>query len=690
MSASMPLRHALVIAPQNTGLGLLSELEDAAPSLRDALTHHWTGGCTRSPSVTSALLYGDAARKDDIERAVRTAAVRAGEAGAVLVVAFLGHGITDGENPGLHLMAADSQEDWIGSGVDVGQMLTDMLRTPGLLGLIALVDTCHAGGATPDIRALSAGVRRGATRFALLTAVGATEEAHRLAFSRALVQVLGEGVVASGEFLSPAEVLTAVRAVVPDQTAHLVEHDGTRFGEPLWIALNASHFKGIASVLGPIATEKLAEALAPMGGSELLPTPVTDLLVLERLHEALNLRTASDATEMAWALRVVDGLRVVLRTVDLLYSWPGQPLTTDRLKDALRSAAGLPEKELPETHGSELLRDAVEFLRFRARRPGESPTARLAVFVAALAADEGRSEDSPDLAVWARAVGAKVELGDAFEALRKQRDRTRLRLIVSLHAALADEWPETLEAWLVDGGQVHAHETFDCRPDQPGVEAALARALKWGSQAGGEAGALRRVEVAASAPLLLRWRPELTNFGERLGDRYDVVMRWSERLCPPEHLFWINWRAREKLTAMREAGAEHAPVDWLGPQLTRNPGELVERFLRGVYVRAIGLGHRPKDFEQIMEILLAYAPIVLWPGVEGRMPGGCRSSLDQYWNLLPTEFSEAYRRSWGQGVRAAGRGGRDHLALWRSVWHDHEWLDFCDWFGRIDERGEPA
>ncbi|MFK4226638.1 hypothetical protein [Streptomyces sp. NPDC019890] len=684
MTATTPHRHTLVIAPQCAELGLLDGLEDVARSLHDSLTDHWTGACAQSPAAESSLLYGTSVSQAQIEAAIRGAAQQAGEAGAVLVLALIGHGITPGQNPTLYLMAGDSRADVIASAVNVGELLTQALETPGLPGVIALVDTCHAGGATPDLKALDGGVRQGATRFSLLMSVGAAQTAYRLAFTRGVVQVLAEGIGGAGEFLRPAAVVDAVKDAVPGQDARLVEYDGAQFGERPWLARNVRHLLRAGSVLGPVATEELDQALQPLGGAAPPPTPVTGADVLERMRGALRGLGPGSAGETAWALRVVDGLLDCLRTVDLLTSWPGQPLTSERLRRAMSSAAGRSGTRLPDASGSELLRDAVEYLRLRAPRVGQTHTTPLAAFVAALATEDMLAAESPRLTAWAHSVGAEVELNDAFEALRQRGTKSRLRLIVSLHAAVADEWPETLDAWLLDRGDVRAHKEFGCTPDQKGVEKRLAGVLRWASLHARRAGArLQRVEVAASAALLLRWRPEETDFGERVGVAYDVVLRWSERLCPPDHLWWINERAREKLEAMSACGAGGAPVDWLGEQETMQAQELRKRLGHGAYARALALEHRPARFEQIMEVLLAYAPIVLWPGGDGGVPDRSRDSLDRFWHLLPTEFSEAYRRSWGQHTppgEPAEPDGREHLAQWRSVWHDCEWLDFCDWF----------
>ncbi|MEU9287372.1 hypothetical protein AB0D57_22285 [Streptomyces sp. NPDC048275] len=683
-----PRRHVLVVAPQCPVLGPLDGLEEVAGSLHGLLTDQWRGACAPSPGGESSLLCGRSVGQAGIEAAVRGAAERAGRAQAMLVLALIGHGITPGQNSTLYLMAGDSRADEIASAVNVGELLTQVLETPGLPGVFALVDTCHAGGAIPDLKSLDGGVRQGAARLSMLMSVGAAQTAHRLAFSRGVAQVLAGGIGGAGEHLRADVVLDAVRDAAPGQDARLVEYDGAPAGERPWLARNASHHLRSGSALGPVATEELEQALAPLGCSALLAQPITGAETLERLRDELRQPSAGSAVELAWALGVVDGARDGLRTVDLLTGWPGSRLTSERLRRALWSAAGPAAARLPDTQGSELLRDAVEYLRLRVPLVEGTRTAPLATFVAALAVEDQLPEQRTELTAWAHAVGADVELADAFATIRRRGAGTRLRLVVSLHAAVADEWPETLGVWLLDRGEMYAHKEFDCAPDQAGVEQRLAGVLKWATSRAREIGVrLRRVEIAASAPLLLRWRPEETDFGERLGVAYDVVLRWSERLCPPDHLWWINERAREKLAGMNTSGTSRAPVDWLGAQETEQTQELRRRLGNGAYARAVALEHRPQRFEQVMEVLLAYAPIVLWPGVDGCVPDKFRGSLDRFWHLLPAEFSEAYRRSWGR-KKWTDPDGREHLAGWRTVWHDTDWLDFCDWFEQFTTEGE--
>ncbi|OWA17379.1 hypothetical protein B9W61_33135 [Streptomyces sp. CS057] len=690
MTARPCPRHLLVIAPQCPELGMLADLEDLASALHATLLDRWTGGCEDAPPGVASLLSGPSVGQRQIEDAVRGAARRAGEDGAVLVLAFVGHGMIPGQIPRLFLMAGDSRRDEPTTVVNVGDLLAQALDTQGVQEVIALVDTCHAGAAVPDIAALGTGIRGGATRLTLLMSVGVTEEAFGLSFTRTLVDVLGAGVADGGEYLSVEAVRDAVNTAA-DAGARLVRMDGDPFGQHRWLARNVRHVQTRGPLLGAVGEEELAWALEPLGETSRHSAPhsTADLERLRKELLGIPCGLSGSAADVTVALRVVDGLLDALRTADLLRSWPGTPLTSERIRRAARAAGGTTATP-PGADGSDLLRDCLERLRLRVHRPGCSRTAPMAAFVAALAGDDRLGPDRPELTAWARTVGAVVELNDAFAALAERETSSRLRLVVSLHAALADDWPETLAAWLLDRGEHVAHREFACTPSRSGVEQGLPAVLKWASAEARRAGAvLRRVEVAASSALLTRWRPEEADLGVRLGVRHDVVLRWSERLCPPDHLYWINDYARDRLAMMRSEPDGGAPVDWLSRDETDRPAELNDRLRDGAYGRAVGLGHRPERLDQIMPHLLAYAPIVLWPQGEEEVPAGSRTSVHRYWDRLPGEFSAAYRESWRSGGGEGGPpDGLGDLARLRSVWHDTEWLDFCDWFETCSTDGE--
>ncbi|SHI52283.1 hypothetical protein [Streptomyces sp. 3214.6] len=688
MTPPLSPRHLLVVAPQCPDLGPLDGLEELAGSLHAALADAAVGGCEQAAPGDSSLLCGPQVGQAQVEKAVRAAAERAGEAEAGLVLAFLGHGTTPGDVPRLAFMASDSRADAPTTVVDLGGLLSDALDTPGVQGVVALVDTCRAGGAVPDLAALGAGVRRGATMLSLLTSVGVTEDAYGLSFTRGLLRVLREGVSGAGEFLSAQEVRDAVNAVTGTGAQALVQ-EGDLFGQRPWIARNARHAAHGGTLLGPLGAEELRWALEPLGEA-VPPSPPDAAEDLTRLRETLSELSrdgTADACDVTSALHVVGGLSDALRTTALLRRWPGAPLTSPRLRRAFSAAAGSTVRA-PLTDGGELLRDCVESLRLRVAGVRGNRRAPLAAFVAALAAEDQLSSATPELAAWADAVDAVLELNDAFAELARASAEGRLRLVVSLHAAVADDWPETLLAWLLDGGTSLAHDEFPCPATQAGVEQTLGTVLTWAAKQARQAGLrLRHVDIAAPSALLAGWRPEEARVGPRLGLRYNVVLRWSDRLCPPAHISWINDYARDRLEAMEKG--DRVPLDWLGQEETGRADDLADRLESGLYERALALAHRPDRLADFLPPLLAYAPIVLWPQGPGELPAASRDSVERLWDRLPAELSAAYRSAWKEA--AGGQdpaGGHADLARVRSAWLDTQWLDFCDWFDTRTGDGE--
>ncbi|WP_175411709.1 hypothetical protein [Streptomyces sp. TRM64462] len=694
-------RHALVIGAQCPALGRLDELEDAARALHETLTAPWAGACEKDPPGGATLLCGGPVRRADVEEAVRAAAMGAGEAGAVLVVALLGHGMAAGT--GLYFMAGDSRAEAPVTAVDVGSLLAGALDTPGLAGVIAIVDTCHAGNAVPDLKSVANGIRQGDTRLSLLMGSGAAEEAYGLRFSRTLVKVLQDGIAAGGETLLPEAVVEAVRddGGTAGQAILRAEFDGARFAPGrLWLARNQQHTVPRAgALLGAVAVEELSRALEAVGDGQDAggaAGPVPDVRLITAAHQLDELRHALAAGPpcpgRTWAVDVVEALRAAVSTVHLLGMWPGAALTSALLRRALAEVCPDAVAPLADSSGTGLLRDAVEHLLLRAPRAGQRRTEPVADFVALLARETGVDPRAEALDRWAAALGARIDLNDAFERLGDRTRELRLRLVVSLHAAVGDEWPESLAAWLLDDGAVRRHEEFACVPDRAGVERQVGAALRWASRLAAALDVpLRRVEIAAPAPLLVHWRPEETDFGMRLGAEHDVVLRWSDRIQPPEHLWWINDRARRTLRAM-ESCPGGTRVDWLGEGDTRQMRELRDRLLGGPRARAVALGHRPAQLKDMLETLLASSPIVLWPEDDtDRVPAEARRYVDSHWHLLPAEFSRAYRDRWSHRGGTPQAPGRGHLARLRTVWDDPEWLDFCRWFEQFATDGEnPA
>ncbi|MFE1840689.1 vWA-MoxR associated conflict system protein [Streptomyces sviceus] len=666
-------------------MGPLDALEDAARALGEVLQHDELGHCAPALVDQVALLYGTDVTQARIEATVRAAARRAGEAGATLVLAFLGHGMAPPGRPDLYLMGADAQPEILSSAVNVGNLLVEAAEHPGVNGVIGLIDTCHAAGAVPDLKALVAGVRGGRTRVSLLMASAAEQPAFDLTFSRQLAELLRQGVPDAGRHASVSALRDKLRHTIIGQDVVSTEHDGDHLAvQGLWLAHNSCHVGADRAGPGALGAEDLRAALETVGPTVAWPQPWS-LAELDRLrHDIQTVKESGTGIgPMALlhrAVHVVDGLRICLATQSFLASWAGSELTTQRLRRALPALPADVYALVPDTTGTALLTDILELLVLRAPRFGDSRTALLTKFVAALGTDAGLDLSASEVAAWADACGARIELNDAQEALARGMAAQRLRLVVSLHATVADDWPESLSLWLLDGGTVCERAEVACAPTQAAIEAKLGEAVRWGrSHARQRQAPLKHVDVAVPTALVLRWKPEETDFGVRLGVHHDVVVRWSMRLNPPAHLWWINDHARAGLEKM-SACAAGAPVDWLVERDASQPQDLAERLRAGRYTRAVGFAQRPAHLRQVIELLLAYAPVVLWPESNRDFSPAEQSLLDLFWDQLPAHMAEAYRGRWQGGCGAPS----DRLADLRSVWHDLEWLDFCSWFDSND------
>ncbi|WP_147286312.1 hypothetical protein [Streptomyces parvulus] len=666
-------------------MGHLIELEGAARVLGQVLQQEDLGACAPALGDGGVLLYGPAVTQAQIEAAVRAATRRAGEAGATLVLAFLGHGMAGSGRSELYVMGADAEPDVLSTAVNVGHLIVQAAEQPGVDGVIALVDTCHAAGAVPDVKALVAGVRGGRTRVSLLMASGADQKAHGMVFSRRLAELVRQGIPTAGKYAGVSELREVLRHSVIGQDVVSLEHDGDHFAaQALWLSRNPRVVGGERPGPGWLGAADLKSAIEAVGPAMAWPEPWS-LLELDRLrHDIQTIKETGTGigpvTLVHRAVHIVDSLRTCFVTQSFLTSWIGDKLTTQRLRRALPTLPADVYALMPDSTGTALLTDLLELLVLRAPRVGASDTALLTRFVAALGADVGRDLSADDIADWADSCGARIELNDAIEALSRGQVTRRLRLVVSLHATVADDWPESLDLWLLDNGKVGEREEITCAPTQTAVEAKLGEAVAWGRKHARLRGApLRQVDVAVPTSLLLRWKPEETDFGVRLGVHHDVVVRWSMRLNPPAHLWWINDHARAGLEQMGTCTAK-APVDWLAEHEASQSQQLGDQLKAGRYTRAVAFSNRPSHLKQVMEMLLAYVPVVLWPDANRTFPPSEQELLDIFWDRLPAELAEAYRRRWqGGSVNPS-----DRLADLRSVWHDIEWLDFCSWFDSPD------
>ncbi|WP_281296637.1 hypothetical protein [Streptomyces sp. ATE26] len=672
----------------------LSNLVTRADELHRLLTDPEIGACLPSePGGGRALRSGEVTRQQ-IEDAVRAAAERADEEGAVLVLAFLGHGQTPLGHSKLYYMAYDTQAEQAASSVELGTLLFGAGDPPGVKGVIALIDTCHAGAGVPDTQDLAGGFSLGKSRYSLLMAAAATQNAYDLDFSGELASLLRDGVPRAGELLRSSALKLALSDRILRQNCQVLDWDGDPDAvEELWVAMNRRQPTWTPGRrIGDLGSHDLHEALdawpehsAPVSG--------WDHPGLRELCEQAADSAAPGALRVG---QVAHGLVHAGMTSDMVHAWAGRALTTPALRSVVADLNAEYEGARPPLdalrppkwmEGSALLQYVLEHAALRISVTGD-PVARLARAVAAIADRCGLSTDDEQVQDWVRNLRAEIELTDANARQTALRQDRRWRLVISLHAAQVD-WPETVSVWLRDGGRGEYHEVHNCEPTRTGVERLLPEIIGWARKKVPEGTRITNIDVVVPAPLLLTWEPEKAPAGRtRLGTRNTVVLRWAGRLAVPGFLAGMNEEDRDRLKELseRSPGDREAPLDWLSEHDTRDAGALAERLRLGCYERAIGLDHRPPNIAELMEVLLTHTPILLWPRTDSDVDISERDRLGECWDRLPDQFSEAYRHRWSAeaGGLASPVSTRDEhlgdLARLRAAWHDLDWLDFCGWF----------
>ncbi|MFE5973605.1 hypothetical protein ACFQ64_15765 [Streptomyces sp. NPDC056460] len=667
-------RHVLVIGAQCASMPTLPKLEKAARDLHAVLTDASLGACVARTGEYPSLVVSDSLQPEDVDKAVREAVRRAREDNAVLVLALLGHGFTTPQQTDLHFMVSKSTTGSPISAVDVGRLLAAAVDESGVEGLIALIDTCYSAGGIPDAGRIAGGVRSGQTRLSVLTAAAADQQARGMRLTRALVDILREGLTGAGAKVRvDAQLTSGLRDRIVGQAIGRSEYDNDPFAqEDLWLARNVRFAPGATGgVVGQVGHQALAQAVTMWQADKSLPTPLTRP-VLEELFDFVRQPESEGTGDREWHGRVtqlVASLLLCTRIVPVLDNVLASMMSTDFLREA-RRLAGLPH----DAEGPELLRDLVEYAAVRAPRGDEHPWKAPMRFVGALAHLSASESVVACLRNWAVDHGLIAEYNDAVTEFERKRRQEGLRLVVSLAGALTD-WPEEVDAWLVGTGErLPPHERFPCyTADRAGTGRAIGAALTWARTLLTAPQRLENVDVAAPAHLLATWRPEEAKIDRwLLGVHHDVVVRWSGRMDPDEENSEMNDAARKALSRMTDGVT--APVEWIGASVLGDRQSLEQELTTGRYDTVVGLDHHPDDLQDTLEQLLPYAPIILWPRPgDAPDPNGLRQLVGRHWRGLPQALAPAYRQRWA----------KDHsgcvtcLGDVRAVWHDEAWLEFC-------------
>jgi hypothetical protein len=418
-------------------------------------------------------------------------------------------------------------------------------------------------------------------------------------------------------------------------------------GEPAWAE----------PVLGPAGAARLTEMLEFAGVAPPDRWTATALRVLA--PQVAGLPTP----EQPLVADAVSDLTDVLVTAEFVLGWMPQALTTGAMRRALR----LPGSPPAPAGRLESLADYLEHIALHHHGGRRGLRRWLASFVARLAVEAELDLDAEPVRRWAQELDIQVDLNDIAGRIRAERENSRARLIVSLHASVAGDWPEQVVAWWLLDGEPSEPRTERCTPTQGGLEAAIGRHLDWAdAQADDHRLRLERVEVAVPTGLLPRWRPEEAGAGEeRLVQHYQVVTRWSDRMGRNTRV------VRKKLDAIVACGAD--PVYWLDRQATAELGNVVALVRGAVPTRAVGLKYHPRRQEETLRALLEQTPVLLWPDLDVDTDEVLLAELYGCWPEVPSTLNDAYlNRHDPQKVRP--------IAGLRAVWDDEHWLRFCRLF----------
>lgn len=669
-------RHLLVVASQCARMAPLPLLERAVRNLCGVLEDPELGACV--PGLPDGRSRSAGPLVEDVRAEIRVAVEYAATHRAMLVLVLLGHGFVPGKTNDLHMMVADSREgDPFGS-VSVSTVFRDAANRLGLNGVIGIVDTCSAAGAIPEIGGLLQGNAGGRARVAMLMAAAVQQSAVEFRLADGLARLLRDGVLGGGRFLDVHTMHNELTRAPSGSRIVKFDYDGAVLGSPLWLGLNRRH---AAATVGTPGRTALADALAKLTPSHAGPPEWTDAALRDLQKE---LADVPQTPGTAWTLRILDSLRVAMRTTDLLHEVVPEALDTPSLRRAM-AAAGVSFPGAAKSAATDVA-ELVERISLWYPVSDETCREQVARFVMALVGDSATPFDLPEITKWAKAIKATIQVNDAARWAGQLTEEKRLRLIVSLHASTTGDWPETVETWLLLDGRLDddGHHRIPCTSDKPGVEAAVVDAVDAAEQ---RADLLRlrldRIDVAVPTKLLLEWQPEKVVRGEWIGTDFTVVMRWSERLHPTKEVQRLHRSATRRLQYI-DTHVGGAPVDWLDHTDTHNLRTLSDKLVRGNYDGAVALDRHPPHGERLFSLLLAHVPIVFWPQPTCEHPLAEHDCLDVCWDRMPDELIVAYRREWRDERTAAtdASAATDAVAQLRAVWDDKEWLDFCQAYRR--------
>ncbi|MDI1461018.1 hypothetical protein QEZ54_08585 [Catellatospora sp. KI3] len=680
-------RHLIIVASQCAAEEtVLVRLGEAADGLEKAFLDPLAGGCVGGFRDGSAVLR-DAGFQDTIG-ALHGAIEHAAQQRATLVLCLLGHGFAPGESNRLHFLAMDSTPEAAAKAVDVGSIVAAAAGDSRINGVIVIVDTCMAAAGAPAVADLLASTAGGQLGLVMLLAAGRGEYAIDLRVSRGLADLLSTGSADFGDKLTMADSLTHLRQLIPDQnlTAVTVDAGGDAEGAR-WLSRNplSGQAPDGLGAWGSFGRGYLRDVIAGADeDGELAGAPT-----LSQLQARLQRRLQTSAVQrVSDTLAKLEAARL---TGAFLRSWCPQLLTTSTLRKAFTTVATWPGRlrQMPDGPTLYTETDFVEFLALKDTTKEEPYQVGLTRFVAAVARLGELALDHPDLLRWASSLDAGVHARNAAQTLLRYAADPALRLIIDLHTArTTSQWPVAADVWLLRDGVLIRHERFthDGKPDQASTEALVNMAVDWADDLpeAMDTG-VSEIDIAMPTWLLLNWRPEamyasgpgLSETGvlyqSRLGSVYRVGTRWSNLLGPGRRGTGSQrlWRHKSRRLDLMDAQDGACTISWLTPAAAADGAGLQQRLADDSSATTFGLHQHPGMNLALMDLLLSYAPVVIWPD-PGTEPDAVQMEaiVTARWGQLPDEFLQAIRRRWRLPEQ-------DPIADLRTVWDDRAWLGFC-------------
>lgn len=146
----------------------------------------------------------------ELKAAVQGAFKAADQAGATLLLAFVGHGITTSAGR-FRFLAVDSPADspGLGNSFDVAAEISDRLENPGDIdGLVVLVDACESGDAVKAAAAQWPALLQSSGRLELLAA--SAGNAYMGCFTEAILSTFSTGLTKGGDNLRCADLVQPI------------------------------------------------------------------------------------------------------------------------------------------------------------------------------------------------------------------------------------------------------------------------------------------------------------------------------------------------------------------------------------------------------------------------------------------------------------------------------------------------